>query len=235
MVSGSATIHTFLDGLAFLVPGGGFPTGIQNVTWSAAFSTTATGLNFNWQWGAAVYSTFPANTTGSAFPPSTAGDYNLAGVNTVDSADPAGTPLNNKASLILGATGAGYIGLYTGTAGVVPTIAEASASPSSLDFTNGGTATTMVGMTSNPLTSVLTNNMSGPLTISSVQMSGTNAGDFAQTNNCPISPSTLASGATCTISVTFNPTATGKRTAKIAVTDSANNSPQTVFLKGTGQ
>jgi hypothetical protein len=233
-VSGSATIHSFLDGLAFPVPSGGFPTGIQNVTWSAAFSTTLTGLSFNWQWGAAVYSAFPGSTTGGAFPPSTVGDYNLAGVNPIDNADPAGTPVSYKTSLVFGATGPGFTGLYTSAAGVVPTIAEASASPSSLDFSNGGTVSQTVSTTSSPLTAVLTNNMSGPLAISSIAITGTNMGDFAQTNNCPVAPnSTLASGYSCSITVTFTPSASGKRTAKIAVTDSANNSPQTVFLKGT--
>jgi hypothetical protein len=205
--------------LAYLVPGGGFPTGIQNVTWSAAFSTSTPGINFSWQWGAAVYN------------PSFTNNYSSLGVNPVDSTDPAGVPENYKLNLIFGSTGPGYTGLYTGTTGVVPTIAEASASPSSLDFTIGGTASQTVGSTSGPLTAVLTSNMSGPLTISSVQIIGTNPGDFVQTNNCP---STLASGGTCSITVTFTPLATGKRTAKIAVTDSANNSPQTIFLKGTG-
>jgi hypothetical protein len=49
-------------------------------------------------------------------------------------------------------------------------------------------------------------------------MSVTNIGDFAQMNNCP---SALASGASCTIAATFTPTMTGKRTAKIAVSDTA--------------
>jgi hypothetical protein len=149
----------------------------------------------------------------------------------MDGTDPAGTPENYKLNLIFGSTGPGYTGLYTGAAGVVPTIAEASASPSSLDFTNGGTTSQTVLSTSGPLTAVLTNNMSGPLTISSVQITGTNPGDFVQTNNCP---STLASGGTCSITVTFTPSATGKRTARVAVTDNANNSPQTIFLKGAG-
>jgi hypothetical protein len=124
--------------------------------------------------------------------------------------------------------------MYVGTAGVVPTIAPASASPSSLDFTNGGTVSQTVG-TSSTMTATLMNNQSVPLTISSIQMTGTNPGDFSQTNTCPISPSTLAGGFSCNIVVTFKPTATGKRTAKIAVNDNVNNSPQTVFLKGAGQ
>jgi hypothetical protein len=209
--------HTFIDGLAYLVPAA-FPSGIQNVTWSAAFSTSTTGVSFSWQWGAAVYSSF--NTNPSSF-----------GVNPIDSADPAGTPGSYKSSLVFGATGPGYIGLYTGAAGVVPTI-EASVAPSSLDFTIGGTTTQNVGTTSTPLKAVLTNNMSGPLTITGVLLSGTNLGDFMQTNDCPAS---LPSGLACTITVTFTPSAPGKRTAKVVVNDSANNTPQTVFLKGAGQ
>ena len=84
---------------------------------------------------------------------------------------------------------------------------------------------------------VLTNNDSVPYTISSIQMTGTYAGDFVQENNCPISPNTLGAGASCTFTVNFTPSASGgtKETAKIVINDNANNSPQTVFLKGAGQ
>ncbi len=223
-VSGNATIHTFLDGLAYQVPAGGFPTGIQNVTWSAAFSTDTQGINFHWEWGAAVYNSSFTST------------YSSLGVNALDTATyPAGTPENYTSDLVFGGTGPGYTGLYVGPAGVVPTIAEASASPSTLDFSKGGTVTQAVGSSSTSMTAVLTNNQSGALTISSIQMTGTDPGDFLQTNNCPISPSTLAGGGSCTFTVTFKPTTTGKRTAKIAVNDGANNTPQTVFLTGMGQ
>jgi hypothetical protein len=39
----------------------------------------------------------------------------------------------------------------------------------------------------------------------------------------------------CIISVKFSPKATGTRTATLNVNDSANNSPQTITLKGTGK
>jgi hypothetical protein len=47
----------------------------------------------------------------------------------------------------------------------------------------------------------------------------------------------LAGGGNCTLYVTFTPLALSgtKETAKIVVNDNANNSPQTVFLKGLGQ
>jgi PKD repeat protein/type 1 glutamine amidotransferase len=59
----------------------------------------------------------------------------------------------------------------------------------------------------------------------------TATGDFAQTGNCG---STLATGASCTVNVTFTPTATGARTGTLSVTSNAPGSPHTVALSGTG-
>jgi len=56
-------------------------------------------------------------------------------------------------------------------------------------------------------------------------------GDFAQTNTCGAS---LAAHHTCGISVTFKPTATGKRTGNLPLHDNATNSPQVVDLSGKG-
>src|SRR5206468_8395775 len=68
----------------------------------------------------------------------------------------------------------------------------------------------------------------------SIGITGTNPGEFEQRNNSRRSPSTLAASATCTINVTFNPTATGTRSATLTVTDNASNSPQTSGVSGTG-
>ena len=228
------TGNTFVTGVAVPVPAGGFPGGIQNVAFQAAFSTDAPGVTLQWQWGAAVYASF--STIYATTTPST---LNVLGVNPEDGTadaygkDPAGTPETYKADVIFGATGGGltnYTGYLSTAAGVVPTIAPMSVSPSSLDF--GGQSQ---GSTSAAMTTVLTNNDSAPHTISSLSVTGTEASDFTQTNNCPISPATLASGYSCTITVTFTPSDVGTRTAKIVVNDDANNSPQTVYLSGTGQ
>src|SRR2546427_171726 len=72
------------------------------------------------------------------------------------------------------------------------------------------------------------------MNITSIGFTGTNPGDFGQTNNCPLSPSTLAANATCTINVTFTPAVTGSRSATLTVTDNASNSPQTAGVSGTG-
>jgi hypothetical protein len=101
-----------------------------------------------------------------------------------------------------------------------------SVSPTSLSF---GTVT--VGTTSAAKTVTVTNNLSTSLSISSIGFTGTNPGDFAQTNTCGTS---LASLAKCTISVTFTPKATGSRSASLTIADSANTSPQTLSLSGSG-
>jgi len=224
-VTGNATIHSFFDGVAYQVPPGGFPTGIQNVTWQAAYSTSQTGLSFNWQWGAAVYSTLPA--AGAT------GNYSSFGVNPLDNSDPAGTPVAYKSNLMFGDMGAGYTGLYTGFVGVVPTIAPMNVAPSSYDFG----LVPMANPTTASVPFVLTNNDSVPYTISGIQMTGTNYTDFTQTNTCGALPVTLPGGGSCTFTVTFTPSALSgtKETAKIVINDNANNSPQTVFLKGIVQ
>ena len=77
----------------------------------------------------------------------------------------------------------------------------------------------------------LANTGSADLSITSIAVSGSNASNFAQTNNCG---STVAASANCTISVTFTPSRTGSRSASITITDGAAGSPHTVALSGTG-
>lgn len=55
--------------------------------------------------------------------------------------------------------------------------------------------------------------------------------NFGQTNTCN---STLASGANCTINVTFTPSQTGNLTGTLSVADNAPGGPHTVALSGTG-
>ena len=80
----------------------------------------------------------------------------------------------------------------------------------------------------------VTNKGPGWLSISSIAIAGTNPSDFAQINNCPVGPATLAPNGTCTINVTFTPSAASMRSAAISITDSAAGSPQSVALSGTG-
>ena len=86
-----------------------------------------------------------------------------------------------------------------------------------------------IGATSPAKTVTATNSFPVPVTVKKV----TTSGDFAQTNTCPVPPAQLATGASCTASVTFTPTATGTRTGKLKFTDSAPVTPQRVNLTGS--
>ncbi len=104
--------------------------------------------------------------------------------------------------------------------------AAVSLSPPNLNF---GDQT--VGITSSPLVSTLTNIGELALTITSIQVTGTNSSDFAEKNNCP---SSLAPTKSCQISVTFTPSGTGAENAAVTITDNAPNSPQSLPLTGVG-
>ena len=103
---------------------------------------------------------------------------------------------------------------------------KASLTPSSLSF-----ATTKVGSKSSAQNATLTNTGTTALTITSISITGADTKDFAQSNACS---SPLAPTASCTIAVTFTPTAKGSRSASLTVVDNAQVATQSVALSGTG-
>ena len=143
-------------------------------------------------------------------------------INVTFTAKAAGTR-SGTLTLIDNASGSPQTVALKGTGTVV------SLSPKSLNF-----GSVPVGSTSAAKTVTLKNTGATALKITSISITGTNAGDFAQTNTCPISPSTLGAGASCKISVTFTPSAKGARTAQLSVSDNGGGSPQKVTLSGTG-
>ena len=96
--------------------------------------------------------------------------------------------------------------------------------PTNLNF-----GTVVIGRTSPAKAVTLTNVGTTSLTISGITITGANAGDFVQTHTCG---SSLAAGTTCSMSITFKPTARGTRTASLSVSDDAAGSPQAVSLMG---
>ena len=85
-----------------------------------------------------------------------------------------------------------------------------------------------VGLTSAAHTVTVSNVSNHSVVFSSIAASG----DFSQSNNCP---STLAINYSCTISLTFTPTAAGARSGAITLKDNSPGSPkQTIALSGTG-
>ena len=102
---------------------------------------------------------------------------------------------------------------------------RASFNPGSLNF-----GTVQVGHSSTKNVT-LTNTGTTTLDITSVNVTGTDTGDFTRSNACP---SSLAAGTDCIISVTFTPTTTGARSADLTVVDNAAISTQNVPLSGRG-
>lgn len=135
-----------------------------------------------------------------------------------------------------------FAGMRTGsllvtnnTLGVTQTVpltgyaTSVSLSPSNLSF-----GTVVVGQTGGPLTSTVKNVATVTLNIFKISVGGPNKADFVQSNTCG---ATLAPGASCTISVTFTPSATGARSASVTINDDGDNgagNTQSIALSGTG-
>ena len=87
----------------------------------------------------------------------------------------------------------------------------------------------LVGTTSNPATLTLSNTGNAALNFTGISITGADVSDFSQINNCP---SSLATEASCNVTVTFKPTAAGTQAANLAIHDSAPGNPQAVALSG---
>jgi len=84
-----------------------------------------------------------------------------------------------------------------------------------------------VGDTSLPQSVSLTNYGTSTLNITSIIASA----DFSETDTCS---TPLAPEASCSVSVTFSPTATGTVSGTLSVTDNGAGSPQSTALTGSG-
>ncbi|HEV2381740.1 MAG TPA: SBBP repeat-containing protein [Terriglobia bacterium] len=93
----------------------------------------------------------------------------------------------------------------------------------------------VIGTTSPSQVVQLVNGSQSAVTITAISASG----DFAETNTCGVLPnivnagSVLNAGASCAVTVTFTPTASGSRTGSLTITDNASSSPS-AGLSGTG-
>ncbi|MFI6461210.1 carbohydrate-binding protein [Streptomyces sp. NPDC050538] len=157
------------------------------------------------------------NLTGAVDLPAT-GDWQTWGTATAHVTLPAGRQV-----LTLDQDSGGWninnFGFATGSSAPSATL---TATPGSLTFADQAVNTTSAAQT-------VTVTNSGTATASLTGI--TAGGDFAQTDTCGNS---LASGTSCTVAVTFRPTASGPRTGTLTLTGNQSNSPTTVALSGTG-
>ncbi|HUO36313.1 MAG TPA: choice-of-anchor D domain-containing protein [Candidatus Acidoferrum sp.] len=115
------------------------------------------------------------------------------------------------------------------------TQAAATLSPASLNFTPAQ----LLGIASAAQTVTLSSTGNGALAVSGIGLTGADAKDFSETNNC--SDVAIAAGKNCTIQVTFKPVAQDvqcgasatSRCATLNVSDNASNASQTVAITGS--
>jgi hypothetical protein len=120
-------------------------------------------------------------------------------------------------------SGAGTQTVALSGAGIAATY---TALPTSLAF---GNETTNVA--SAPKSVTVTNTGTAALPITSITLSTAGSQPLSQTNNCGTS---VAVGASCTISVVFNPASVGSAAAMLSVNAGSGAGIKTVALSGTG-
>jgi alpha-tubulin suppressor-like RCC1 family protein len=121
----------------------------------------------------------------------------------------AGSPL----TLPLGGTGSGAAAL--------------TLSPATLTFPDQ-----QINQASSPRTVTLGNSGTAPIALGARTIVGTNPTEFAiAATTCG---ATLAAGGSCTLTLTFTPTAAGQRAATLEIADDAPGNPHTVALSGRG-
>ena len=101
-------------------------------------------------------------------------------------------------------------------------------SPTSLSFTSQAVGTV------SPAQSVAITN-TGTQTLNITAFSVGSSGDYSYSSqSCLALGNTLGVGQSCTVLVSFNPTASGTRSGSLSITDNATGSPQAVSLTGIG-
>ena len=109
------------------------------------------------------------------------------------------------------------------------TLPQVDLSPGALNY-----GARPISTTSDAQPVMLTNSGDGPLTITSISVTGGQAGDFTPGHNCALSPSTLEAGGSCTINVTFTPSASGPHKSSVVIASDAPGSPHRAMLTGVG-
>lgn len=125
------------------------------------------------------------------------------------------------------------LALGAGTAGSATVSLSGTASPATAPILSLGTrsldfGTVSTGTTSATRTATLANTGTAPLLIGTITAS---PAAFALSHDCP---SSLAAGASCTLSLGFTPVAAGLVSGAVTVVSNAASSPDQLALAGTG-
>ncbi|MFT3734483.1 MAG: choice-of-anchor D domain-containing protein [Rhodocyclaceae bacterium] len=80
----------------------------------------------------------------------------------------------------------------------------------------------------------VTNTGDADLSWSALTLGGSVPGDYSRSGTCALGTPVTANGGTCTVIMTFSPTALGSRTASLTLASNADNGSQLITLSGTG-
>jgi len=90
-----------------------------------------------------------------------------------------------------------------------------------------------VGQSSTAQTLTITSDGGQALSLNTLTITGANSGDFSETDTCHV-PTVLQPGNSCSVLVSFAPSAVGNRSAALTITDNASPTTESVQLTGTG-
>jgi hypothetical protein len=227
VATGSTPVSTQFDVPADLEPG---PSTLVVVANGIASQPVAVNMS-----SPTATPTATATATASATPTATSSGGGTATPTSTATATATGTPPATATATATPTATATAIATATATATATPTATPTTVpvtlkiTPKALKFT-----TTAAGTTSKPKTVKVSNPKASkkhPGLPVSIEMISDPAA-FKQTNTCTAS---LAAGASCSISVTFTPSAAGQQTGTLTITDNANGGTQTVQMSGTGK
>ena len=111
----------------------------------------------------------------------------------------------------------------------VPLAPAATATPTTLNLGQWA-----LGVTGTALADTLASTGGEDLSLTGISFSGTNMGDFSQTNTCGHFPATISPDDTCTISVSLTPSVYGPESATMNIADNGTGGLQKVTLTGSG-
>ena len=136
------------------------------------------------------------------------------------------TPVTASSQVVTAGTyGRGIWQIPSATAGT--TLTTATVSPASLTF-----AAQAVGTSSAAQTITLKTTGTAALTVASVGFSGSASTDYTETDNC--AGTAIAKNASCQLKISFAPTATGTRMARLTIDANVSGGQISVPLTGTG-
>jgi len=121
--------------------------------------------------------------------------------------------------------------IYGASTSTAVDVKVTAASALTLSATSIAFGNEKVGSTSAAKAIDVTNSGTLSVTFKSISLTGGSADDFALKTTCG---ATLAAKATCTLSVKFQPVASGSKSASVQLTDNAAKSPQSITVTGAG-